>query len=444
MSGSRLGRGRGGRLALYVGCGVVVVLLVFLYRAATLEMARLREREIQCTHQQGALAAQLQVIFEYKTRLEKSLAEEKTSNAAVKQELQQRASREKDLRDKDGREAMQRFESLQQTYKMLQSEHQDLKEGCKKQETQSLENMNKLEGTLQKLRTHIKQLKEEKETKIRELEDLKNKYMQIDTDKTRLEETYNDLLRSNKDTDSTIQHLKKVVFQLTRELDEVKKSTNISQRTEQQGAKPAAGSSQQQQSTVASSSMKAIPAVKLETSTSANNINPLSTAVVKPLPAAKPLLKSKLPMGVPPIPVLIDQKLENQEEKQDDTQGRLKNESKKKKDTESKENEDENGNLAAQFQDRRNEEHHPDRRGWLNVVPGIQEIGDEGNHLRLSGFQESADKIEAGDDQYEVVDYGKEPQQKNNDIHLVEGEDEGEDEDEPIDYPHNLKQKRRK
>ncbi|XP_076652532.1 uncharacterized protein LOC143358896 [Halictus rubicundus] len=444
MSGSRLGRGRGGRLALYAGCGVMVVCLVFLYRAATSEMYRLQEREIQCTHQQGALAAQLQVIFEYKTRLEKSLAEEKTSNAAVKQELQQRASREKDLRDKDGREAMQRFESLQQTYKMLQSEHQDLKEGCKKQETQALENMNKLEGTLQKLRTHIKQLKEEKETKIRDLEDLKNKYMKIDTDKTRLEEKYKDLLKNTGDTDSTIQHLTKVVFQLTRELEDVKKSTNISQRTEQQGAKPAAGSSQQQQSTVASSSMKSIPAVKLETSTSANNPNPLSTAMVKPLPAAKPLSKSKLPIGVPPIPVLIDQKLENQEEKQDDTQGRLKNESKKKKDTESKENEDENGNLVAQFQGRRNEEHHPDRRGWLNVVPGIQEIGDEGNHLRLSGFQESADKIEAGDDQYEVVDYGKEPQQKNNDIHLVEGEDEGEDEDEPADYPHNLKQKRRK
>lgn len=256
MSGSRLGRGRGGRLALYAGCGVVVVLLVFLYRAATLEMARLREREIQCTHQQGALAAQLQVIFEYKTRLEKSLAEEKTSNAAVKQELQQRASREKDLRDKDGREAMQRFESLQQTYKMLQSEHQDLKEGCKKQETQALENMNKLEGTLQKLRTHIKQLKEEKETKIRDLEDLKNKYMKIDTDKTRLEETYKDLLKSNSDTDSTIEHLKKVVFQLTRELEEAKKSTIISQRTEQQGAKPAAGSSQQQQVSPPSNSAK--------------------------------------------------------------------------------------------------------------------------------------------------------------------------------------------
>lgn len=60
MSGSRLGRGRAGRLAVYGGCGVVLLLLVYLYRAATSEMARLHELHEQCAHQQEALAAQLQ------------------------------------------------------------------------------------------------------------------------------------------------------------------------------------------------------------------------------------------------------------------------------------------------------------------------------------------------------------------------------------------------
>lgn len=142
---------------------------------------------------------------------------------------------------------------------------------------------------------------------------------------------------------------------------------------------------------MASSSMKSTPAVKLETSTTANNPNPLSTAAVKSLPTAKPVLKSKLPMGVPPIPVIIDQKLENGEEKLEDNVARTKHEPKKKKEIDSKENEDENGNLAPQG--RRNEEHHPDRRGWLNVGPGIQEIGDEGNHLRLSGYLHAYKKI---------------------------------------------------
>lgn len=66
MNGSRLGRGRGGRLAIYGGCGVVILLLVLLYRAATSEMARLRELHVQCAHQQEALAAQLQGTLPYR------------------------------------------------------------------------------------------------------------------------------------------------------------------------------------------------------------------------------------------------------------------------------------------------------------------------------------------------------------------------------------------
>lgn len=227
MSGSRLGRGRGGRLAVYGGCGVVVILLVFLYRAATSEMARLRELHIQCAHQQESLAAQLQVIFEYKVRLEKSLAEEKSSNAAVKQELQQRASREKSLRDKDSVEAMQRFNSLQQTHKILQTEHQDLQEECKKREKQALEETNRLEVTLQNLRSRIKQITEDKEKTLDEkekiLNNFKNKYLKLETDRNNFEKKYNDLMASTGNTDSTIDHLKKEVFQLKRELEDEKR-----------------------------------------------------------------------------------------------------------------------------------------------------------------------------------------------------------------------------
>ena len=153
------------------------------------------------------------VIFEYKVRLEKSLAEEKSSNAAVKQELQQRASREKSLRDKDSIEAMQRFNSLQQTYKLLQTEHQDLKEECKKRDQQALEDTSKLETTLRELRSRIRQAREDKE---------KTKFLELDTQKNELEQKYNDMLKNNEDTDSTIEHLRKEVIQLKRELDEAK------------------------------------------------------------------------------------------------------------------------------------------------------------------------------------------------------------------------------
>ncbi|KYN29125.1 Golgi integral membrane protein 4 [Trachymyrmex cornetzi] len=219
MSGSRLGRGRGGRLALYGGCAVAVILTMIVYRNTISEMTRLQEMQVQCLHQQESLAAQLQVIFEYKVRLEKSLAEEKSSNAAVKQELQQRASREKSLRDKDSIEAMQRFNSLQQTYKLLQTEHQDLQEECKKREKQTLDETSRLESTLQDLRARIRQAQEDKS---KALEHLKTKYLEIIDEKTRLQEKYNELINNRDNTGSTVDHLRKEIFQLRRELESAK------------------------------------------------------------------------------------------------------------------------------------------------------------------------------------------------------------------------------
>lgn len=135
--------------------------------------------------------------------------------------------------------------------------------------------------------------------------------------------------------------------------------------------------------------MKSIPAVKLETSTPANSGNPMSTFADKALPIAKPVLKSKLPIGVPPIPVIIDQKLENRDEEKQDEVARKKEEPNKKS-LDSKEQEGENGNLDSPFEAvpaRRADEQVPERRGngWFNVGPGVQEIGDELNHIRLAG-----------------------------------------------------------
>lgn len=151
--------------------------------------------------------------------MEKSLAEEKSSNVAIKQELQQRATREKSLRDKDSIEAMQRFNSLQQTYKILQSEHEDLKEECKKREKLALDETTRLETTLQDLRSQLRQLQKDKE---KTMENLKNNYMTLLIDHEKLEKKYNQSARSNSDNEMTILHLKKEVFQLQREIKELR------------------------------------------------------------------------------------------------------------------------------------------------------------------------------------------------------------------------------
>ncbi|XP_012288380.1 Golgi integral membrane protein 4 [Orussus abietinus] len=462
MSGSRLGRGRGGRLAVYGGCGVVVVLLVFLYRAATSEMARLRELHVECAHQQEALAAQLQVIFEYKVRLEKSLAEEKSSNAAVKQELQQRASREKTLRDKDSIEAMQRFNSLQQTYKILQSEHQDLQDECNKRQKQALENANLLESTLQDLRSQIRKAKEDEN---KSMEHLKNKYLELETEKAGLENKYNELLKNSEGTDGTLQHLHKEVFQLKRELEEAKNScktpspgpNGVSPQAPQQdhgeqpgslGGPPQGLSPAQQQSTP-NSELRAMASSKTKSSTK-TIVNSITVASEK-ANNLRPISKVKLPNGVAPIPKIIDLKNENEERqreeppKKEDAAQNSKNVYAENHfldtDNKDKNKPEDNDHIDAppapaagkhvgeQILER-NENGH-----WFRVRPGVQEVGEEPNNLgRLQGFDEA--RQDGADDQYEG-DYYKEPQPKNNDLHIIEGEDEGEDEDDQLDYPNN-------
>ncbi|EZA50248.1 hypothetical protein DMN91_012522 [Ooceraea biroi] len=473
MSGSRLGRGRAGRLAVYGVCGAVVILLVYLYRAATSEMARLRELHEQCAHQQEALAAQLQVIFEYKVRLEKSLAEEKSSNVAVKQELQQRASREKSLRDKDSVEALQRFNSLQQTYKLLQTEHQDLQEECKKREKQTLEETNRLETTLQDLRGRIRQSQDNKEL----LESLKTKYLALDTEKTNLEEKYNELMINNGNSDSIIDHLKKEIFQLKRELQSSKRSHRstppipvvvssrlaASQATLRREDSQPIPAPQQQQPQPQSMVRDAVSSRKAENTTAASPVSPSQADRVAPLPI-KSLSKVKLPAGVLPIPEIIEPKIEEKRQedvrKRDDTAARNDPPAPPQShklapvnaigSKEEKEEVVEAGNLDPPFVANppaagHHGEQVADRRanegGWFRVGPGVQEVGEEVNQLgRIPGLDDG--QVNGGDDQYDGGDYDKEPQQKN-DIRLAEGEDEGEDEGDMLEYPHNLKQGKR-
>ncbi|KAK0176311.1 hypothetical protein PV328_000458 [Microctonus aethiopoides] len=460
MNGTRLGRGRGGRLALYGGCLVVLVLLVFLYRAATTEMTRLHELNVQCTHQEEALAAQLQVIFEYKVRLEKSLSEEKTSNLALKHELQERATREKTLRDKDIVEATQRYNSLQQQHKILQSEHQDLRDECDKRQKQSLIETGRLEATLQDLRSQMRKARDDKD---KSMEHLKNKYLEVKIEKEQLENKYNDLLKSNGNTDSTIEHLNKQVFQLKRELEDTKmncKSTlsgmNMinprlaSQSIAQPSVEKSESPSLQQQKNASTSMSKVLPAVSATQST----INSASTSSYKSLnPAAassvKLLPRVKLPMGVVPIPKMIDPKIDKDESKRPVSDGNNSpadnRNNQRENEARAPENEVHDGvddvagsDFAAGRRVGEQILRRQENPAWYKVKPGVQEIGDVLNQPgRIPEFGDTG-LHQGGDDQYDNLDYYKEPQPKNNDIHLDEGEeDEGEDEDDQGDYQNN-------
>ena len=159
------------------------------------------------------------MIYEYKVRLENSLQDEKNSNQALKQELQQRASKEKTLRDKDNIEIVQRYNAVQQKYSLLQSENKDLQEECNKRQKQALEETNRLEVTLKELRGQISRAQEDKR---KALENLKSRNLELDFNFRNLDNKYNSLVKNTAKTNSTILHLEKKVFQLERELEKAK------------------------------------------------------------------------------------------------------------------------------------------------------------------------------------------------------------------------------
>lgn len=78
-----------------------------------------------------------------------------------------------------------------------------------------MEDTNRLESTLRELRGRIQQARKDKD---RAYEHLKNKFLEIENDKTKLEEKYNYMVKNNERTASTIEHLKMKVTQLEQEL----------------------------------------------------------------------------------------------------------------------------------------------------------------------------------------------------------------------------------
>lgn len=106
------------------------------------------------------------VVVNSKLRLEKTIASERMMNEQSKQDVQMRAKEDKEHRDKDIVDKNNRISSLQQMYKILQSEHDDFKEDCTKVKANNLETINGLERKLKSLQNEVAQLKREREKDV--------------------------------------------------------------------------------------------------------------------------------------------------------------------------------------------------------------------------------------------------------------------------------------
>lgn len=137
---------------------------------------------VRCEQQQESLSAQMQgkyknqilfekkvfnkkvysVVVDSKFRLDKSITAERVIHDQTKLELQQKIKNENELRDKTFMDLNKRFNSLQQHYKLLESQHHDLSEECSKNKEKQLNQTIELERKIQSLQGQVEMVESQK------------------------------------------------------------------------------------------------------------------------------------------------------------------------------------------------------------------------------------------------------------------------------------------
>lgn len=148
--------------------------VVFVFHGTQTKLSEVQKLVNSCNQQQESLSAQLQVIFEYKVRLEKSLTKEKEEHKQTKETLESKLKEEKSNREKEALESKNKYDALLQQNKFLQNELHDLKENEKKTEVKYSEENQKLQKELDLLRKENGDLSQQKD---HELEELKSEYL---------------------------------------------------------------------------------------------------------------------------------------------------------------------------------------------------------------------------------------------------------------------------
>lgn len=328
MSSSRVVRGSKGRILLGIFVIVAITIIIACFNNILNQLNDTRKSYEQCHQQQENLSTQLQVIFDYKQRLEKSLKTEKAEHQQTKKELEARLEEDQSNHEKSINEINLKFSSLQQHYNILQAEYDDFKEESSKIQRQQLKEINDLQSKLKEVQGQLKQTINEKE---KTLEHLKTRFMQVQLEKENVETQMKGTQDGHVQSESDINHLKKINFELTKEIEELRKKfsnrlakdevpqaedTNIKApegKPPEDAVKdnddnvlplpnnvvpPNQKSSTPSSSVVSKASFDAVAPihVPIVQSSSAKTPNKQAEAPVLPMPY------KRLPVGVPPVP----------------------------------------------------------------------------------------------------------------------------------------------
>ncbi|XP_055309187.1 myb-like protein X [Sitodiplosis mosellana] len=159
MTGTRFGRA--GRSRFFIGLGALVITVVFI----KLQLDETRRIEVQCEQQ--------------KEDLEKKSKSERNECEQLKYNLEIQSQKQGEIKERTVQESNTKLTSLQQHYKLLKNQCEDLKEECSKTKTSQLDKINTLQNSLN---SYKKQ--KSCEEKDNEIEIWKAKYYALLNEKT--------------------------------------------------------------------------------------------------------------------------------------------------------------------------------------------------------------------------------------------------------------------
>lgn len=162
MTATRMARSR-----FFVGLGILLLMVGFvaIFHSSQEQLDELRKATLRCEQQQLVLVAQMET---HSVQQDQNINAEKQLNRRLQNEMQQKLKSEKELKDKAIRDWTLRFTSQQQHCKILQSEHEDLKEECANTRRKNLEDVSGYQVKVKALKGQLALLERRKDAEIDE------------------------------------------------------------------------------------------------------------------------------------------------------------------------------------------------------------------------------------------------------------------------------------
>lgn len=158
------------KIVALVAGGVVLLYVIYVWHDTLSRLRKSEETNEHLNQKHDSLTAQLQVIYEHKSKLEKSLRDDRQSCKRLQTELQEKREEIEKKFSMEKQSFLSKIESLKQDYRMLQSQHQDMEteynrvsDTYKKTKTDCAAERDKHHQDYLKLRDYAANLKESNE-----------------------------------------------------------------------------------------------------------------------------------------------------------------------------------------------------------------------------------------------------------------------------------------